>query len=89
MTLLKNKSSFFNSRFNNLTFWLAIVFSFINILLIVTSSSELISLNNQENYARWIFYYHVPIAWNAGISFLLGGCYSLLYIRTKNTPFVG
>ena len=87
MTLLKNKSSFFNSRFNNLTFWLAINFSFINILLIVTSSSELISLNNQENYARWIFYYHVPIAWNAAICFLLAGINSFLYLKTNQIKY--
>ena len=87
MTLLKNKEPFLNNQFNRLVFWLAIIFSFINILLIVTSSGHLIELYGKENYARWIFYYHVPIAWNAGICFILAGLNSFLYLKTNKIKY--
>ena len=87
MTLLKNSGSFLNNQFNNLVFWISIIFSFINVLLIVTSSSDLIDLNGKENYARWIFYYHVPIAWNAAVCFILSGANSFLYLTRKDIKY--
>ena len=86
MTSLKNKR-FLNNSFNKLTFWIAISFAFINVILIITSSSSLINLYGQENYARWIFYYHVPIAWNAGVCFILAGLNSFLYLKTNKTKY--
>ena len=86
MTSLKNKN-FTDNSFNKLTFWLAISFAFINVILIITSSSSLINLYGQENYARWIFYYHVPIAWNAGVCFMLAGFNSFLYLKTSKTKY--
>ena len=86
MTSLKNKN-FLDNSFNKLTFWLAISFAFVNVILIITSSSSLIKLYGQENYARWIFYYHVPIAWNAGICFILAGFNSFLYLKTSKTKY--
>ena len=64
---------------NKLNFFIAISFSIINFLFIVNATIPE-AVFNKEGYSRWIFYYHVPIAWNASLAFLFGGLYSFLYL---------
>ena len=86
MTSLKNKPLFFINQYHRILFLLVVVFSMANIVLIITSKINEGAFT-EEGYARWIFYYHVPIAWNASISFLLGGVNSFLYLKTKQKKY--
>ena len=64
---------------NKLIFLIAALFSIINFTLIINATiPEAVFV--KEGYSRWIFYYHVPIAWNACLAFLFGGFYSALYL---------
>ena len=80
MTSSKNNNFLSANKYNQIIFWFAVLFSIINIIFI--TNSALIDVG-REGYSRWIFYYHVPIAWNASIAFLLGGINSFLYLRKK------
>ena len=84
MILSKNSNFLSASRYNQMIFWFAVLFSVINIIFI--TNSLLIDVG-REGYSRWIFYYHVPIAWNASIAFLLGGINSILYLRKKEKQY--
>ncbi len=71
---------------NKLNFIIAISISIINFLCIINASIPE-AVFNKEGFSRWIFYYHVPIAWNASLAFLLGGFYSLLYLLNGKVKY--
>ena len=86
MTLSKNSASFMRNRYNQIICIAAFIFSLVNIIMIINSQipSEVF---NKEGYSRWIFYYHVPIAWNWMVALFLGGINSTLYLVTGKRKY--
>ncbi|OUW61450.1 MAG: hypothetical protein CBD58_03150 [bacterium TMED198] len=73
MAFLQNKKNFFLTVFT-------ILIAIINLLLIIYVAP----LNDLEGWGRKIFYYHVPLAWNASLAFVVCTYYSLVFLKTKN-----
>ena len=72
--------TFFKNKFNLGLTGLTIVFSIINLWLIFNKSPMVVD----QEWAQKIFYYHVPLAWNFFIAYLIAMIYSARFLIKRD-----
>ena len=71
---------FFNVKSNLILTGITILFSIVNLWLIINKSP----LVAEQEWAQKIFYYHVPLAWNFFIAYLIAMIYSIRYLIKRD-----
>ena len=71
---------FLQNRNNLLFTGITLLVATINLLLVIYVAP----LNELEGWGRKIFYYHVPLAWNASLAFIACTYCSIMFLKNKN-----
>lgn len=72
--------SFLSNKFNLILTITTLLISIINLVLIFTKSPMVAD----QEWAQKIFYYHVPLAWNFFIAYLIAMIYSIRYLIKRD-----
>ncbi|MED5475989.1 MAG: cytochrome c biogenesis protein CcsA [Candidatus Neomarinimicrobiota bacterium] len=70
---------FLNNRFNLILTISTLIISVINLYIIIFKSPMIID----QEWAQKIFYYHVPLAWNFFLAYLIAMIYSFKYLINR------
>ena len=73
-------NDFFKNKFNIWLTILTVIISILNLWLIFTKSPMVAD----QEWAQKIFYYHVPLAWNFFIAYLIAMIYSIRYLIKRD-----
>ena len=73
-------NGFFKNKFNIWLTILTVIVSILNLWLIFTKSPMVAD----QEWAQKIFYYHVPLAWNFFIAYLIAMIYSIRYLIKRD-----
>ena len=73
-------NDFFKNKFNIWLTILTVIISILNLWLIFTKSPMVAD----QEWAQRIFYYHVPLAWNFFIAYLIAMIYSIRYLIKRD-----
>ena len=85
MLQMNSKNKFFHQNNYNKLYGLFIIFLWLLLSYFVLFVTR---IDPNQEMAQKIFYFHVPSAWIAGVSYLVVMISGVNYLRTKNNYFV-